>query len=145
VLGEIGKVDNFGQQRLAVRFHRLIMPDGYSVGLDRFLGMNQMGETGLRDKVDRHFMQVFGVSAAIGALSGLTQYGTRYGLDVSAGDVYRQGVSRSMADSSVRILDRYLNILPTFTIREGHRVKIYIAHDLELPDYNDHQRKEDQE
>jgi type IV secretion system protein TrbI len=36
VLGETKKVDTFGQTRLAVVFHRLIMPDGFSVSLDQF-------------------------------------------------------------------------------------------------------------
>lgn len=40
VLGEAKRVDTFGQTRLAVAFHRLIMPDGYSVSLDQFKGMN---------------------------------------------------------------------------------------------------------
>jgi type IV secretory pathway VirB10-like protein len=40
ILGETKKVDSFGQTRLAVAFHRLIMPDGYSVSLDKFKGGN---------------------------------------------------------------------------------------------------------
>lgn len=36
VLGEAKRVEAFGQTRLAVAFHRLIMPDGYSVSLDQF-------------------------------------------------------------------------------------------------------------
>ncbi len=135
VLGEAERVEAFGQERLAVMFHRLILPDGYSVRLDRSPGLDQIGETGLRDKVNNHYLRIFGVSLAIGALSGLTQYNTRYGFEVSAGDLYRQGVSRSLAESSTRILDRFLNTLPTFTIREGHRVKIYVTADLDLPAY----------
>jgi type IV secretory pathway VirB10-like protein len=50
ILGETKKVDTFGQTRLAVMFHRLIMPDGYSVSLDQFKGLSQIGETALRDK-----------------------------------------------------------------------------------------------
>ena len=43
----------FGQQRrIAVVFHRLIMPDGYSVDLDQFQGLDQIGEDGLKDKVN---------------------------------------------------------------------------------------------
>ena len=53
VLGEVHRVDHFGQERVAVFFHRLIMPDGYSLSLDRFHGLNQVGETGLKDKVIR--------------------------------------------------------------------------------------------
>ena len=76
----------FGQTRLAVAFHRLIMPDGYSVSLDQFKGMNQIGDTGLRDKVNNHYFKIFGASLAVGAIGGiaeahssglLTQSGTR--------------------------------------------------------------------
>src|SRR6202008_4359442 len=59
VLGEVRRVDTFGQQRLAVVFHRLIMPDGYSVLLDQFQGLNQIGETGLKDKVNNHYVEIF--------------------------------------------------------------------------------------
>jgi type IV secretion system protein VirB10 len=43
-----------------------------------------------------------------------------------------------MANSSINILDRFLNILPTVTIREGNRVKVYLSGDLLLPDYSEH-------
>jgi type IV secretion system protein TrbI len=143
VLGEVKRVETFGQQRLAIMFHRLIMPDGYSVSLDKFQGLNQIGETGLVDQVNHHSMQVFGVSLAIGAIAGLSQANTRYGLDESAADAYRQGVATSLSQSSLRILDRYLNVLPTFTIREGHRVKVYLSDDLLLPAYDQHQMPSD--
>jgi type IV secretory pathway VirB10-like protein len=32
-------------------------------------------------------------------------------------------------------MNRFLNRLPTITIREGHRVKVYLTSDLELPSY----------
>src|SRR6266446_5993418 len=44
ILGETKPVEAFGQTRLAVAFHRLIMPDGYSVSLDQFKGLNQIGD-----------------------------------------------------------------------------------------------------
>lgn len=138
VLGEVKRNDSFGQQRLAVSFHRLIMPDGYSVSLDQFKGLNQIGETGLRDKVNHHYAQVFGVSLAIGAIAGLANINTSYGYDSSSMDTYRQGVTSSLSQSSLRILDRYMNILPTFTIREGMRVKVILTDDLMLPDYARH-------
>lgn len=138
VLGEVQKVNSLGQQRLAVFFHRLIMPDGYSLSLDQFQGLNQIGETGLRDQVNHHYMQVFGVSLAIGAIAGVEQAGASYGYNTSGVDLYRQGVAASLSQSALRILDRYLNILPTFVVREGHRVKVYLTDDLALPAYNRH-------
>src|SRR5437660_8012850 len=95
VLGDVRRIESFGQKRLAVFFHRLIMPDGYSVSLDKFQGLNQIGETGLRDKINHHYLQVFGASLAIGAIAGLSQANTRYALDESAADAYRQGVATS--------------------------------------------------
>jgi type IV secretion system protein VirB10 len=138
VLGEAKKLESFGEQRLAVAFHRIIMPDGYSVSLDQFKGLDQIGETGLRDQVNHHYLQVFGVSIALGALAGLSQSNTRYSLDESALDAYRQGVATSVSQSAVHVLDRYLNVLPTFTIREGYRIKVYLSQDLMLPAYEQH-------
>jgi type IV secretion system protein VirB10 len=136
VLGEVKRVEAVGQERLAVTFHRVIRPDGSAVSLDQFQGLSQMGETGLRDQVDHHYLQIFGLSTAIGALAGFAQYHTRYSaIDTSANDAYRQGVSSSLAQSSMHVLDRYLNVLPTFTIREGHRISVYLSQDLMLPPY----------
>ena len=142
VLGEVRKIETFGEARLAVTFHRLLMPDGYSMNLDQFHGLNQIGETGLKDQVNHHYLQVFGVSLAIGAIAGLSQANTSYGTNESAADAYRQGTATSLSQSSLRILDRYLNVLPTVTIREGHRVKIFFSDDLLLPAYDQH-RMED--
>jgi type IV secretion system protein VirB10 len=143
VLGEADKVNAFGQQRLALFFHRLIMPDGYSVNLDRFQGLDQIGATALRDQVNNHYAQIFGASLAIGLLGGVAQVGTGNIYTDSAADRMRNGFGVSMATSAERILDRFLNILPTITIREGHRVKVYLSNDLMLPDYGSHQMPED--
>lgn len=138
ILGEAKRNDSFGQQRLAVVFHRIIMPDGYSASLDQFKGLSQIGETGLRDKVNRHYTQVFGVSLAVGAIAGLASVNTGFGFNATALDAYRQGVTANLSQSSLRILDRYLNVLPTFTIREGHRIKVVLSDDLLLPAYARH-------
>ena len=143
VLGEAKKVEAFGQQRLAVLFHRLIMPDGYSVSLDQFKGLNQIGETSLRDKVNNHYLQIFGVSMAVGILGGIAEAGTGNVLTNSSLDRAREGFGANIANSSINILDRFLNILPTVTIREGNRVKVYLSGDLLLPDYAQHAMQPD--
>ena len=76
VLGEARKIGavGFGQQRrMAVVFHRMIMPDGYSVDLNQFHGLDQIGEEGLKDKVNYHYLQVFGTSIALGVIAGAAQ------------------------------------------------------------------------
>ena len=91
ILGETRKVDALGQTRLAVVFHRLIMPDGYSVSLDQFKGLDQIGDTGLRDQVNNHYLRIFGVSLAIGALGAVAEAGTGSALTASGSDLMRQG------------------------------------------------------
>lgn len=138
LLGETRKVEAFGTTRLAVLFHRLIMPDGYSVSLDQFKGLNQGGDTGLRDRVNNHYTQIFGASLAIGALGAAAQLGTGSVFSQSGTDRLREGFGASASQSSLQILDKFLNVLPTISIREGHRVMVYLAGDLSLPAYNNH-------
>lgn len=139
ILGDVQKVDSFGQRRLAVTFHRLLMPDGFGVDLDRFHGLNQIGETGLSDQVNNHYIQIFGTSIALGIISGAAQATTTSsGYSQSGSDSLRQGIASSLAQSGAHVLDRFLNILPTITIREGHRIKVYLSDDLLLPAYENH-------
>lgn len=138
LFGETRKVESLGQSRLAVSFHRLLMPDGYSVSLDHFQGLNQIGDAGLRDQVNNHYLRIFGASLAIGAIGAVAEAGTAGALTASGGDLLRQGFAQSTAQSSAQILDRFLNNLPTITIREGHRIKVYLSGDLALPDYTNH-------
>jgi type IV secretion system protein TrbI len=147
LLGETKKISEIGQERLAVVFHRLIMPDGYAVDLDQAPGLNQIGETALHDEVNNHYFKIFGASIAIGAIAGLASIGTSNstvtGLPTSNLSAYREGVTGSLSQSSLHILDRFLNIPPTITIREGHRVRIYITQDLLVPAYAQHRMPSD--
>jgi type IV secretion system protein VirB10 len=119
------------------------MPDGYSVSLDKFKGLDQIGDTGLRDQVNNHYLRIFGTSLAIGALGAVAEAGTGGVLSQSGTDHLRQGFAQSTAQSSAQILDKFLNIMPTVTIREGHRVKVYLSGDLAVPDYSNHKMPSD--
>ncbi|MGC1300626.1 MAG: TrbI/VirB10 family protein [Alloacidobacterium sp.] len=107
VLGEARKIGSagFGQQRrLAVVFHRMIMPDGYSVDLDQFHALDQIGEEGLKDKVDNHYLEIFGTSIALGVIAGaaqITQGGGVYG--GSGPQVFTNGAASSVSQSATTI------------------------------------------
>ncbi len=138
VLGETRAVQSLGQTRLAVSFHRLLLPDGSTVPLDQFRGMNQIGDSGLRDRVNHHFLSTFGAAAAVGLVTGLSQLLGSAGFGIGDGDrtvVIAGGVAGSTAQASEQVMNRFLNRLPTITIREGHRVKVYITSDLDLPEW----------
>ena len=141
VFGEARKVDTFGQTRLAVAFDRLLMPDGFSVNLDQFSGLGQQGATALKDKVNNHYAKIFGASLAVGVLGGVAELGTGGIYTADSADLMREGFAVGMANSGEQIMNRFLNQMPTVTIREGTRVKVYLSNDLLLPDYNQHQMR----
>jgi type IV secretion system protein VirB10 len=142
VLGEARKIGTagFGQQRrIAVAFHRMIMPDGYSVDLDQFLGLNQIGETGLKDKINNHYLQIFGTSIALGLIGAAAEISNNGGQLTGNGiDAYKYGAAASVSQNATTILDRFISIPPTITIREGYRVKVYISQDMLLPAVENH-------
>jgi len=74
VLGETRPVQTFGETRLAVAFNRIVLPDGRTYRLDQFVGLNEIGDAGLRDQVNQHYKSTFGAAAAIGLISGFAQY-----------------------------------------------------------------------
>jgi type IV secretory pathway VirB10-like protein len=142
VLGEARKIgaSGFGQQRrMAVVFHRMIMPDGYSVDLDQFQGLNQSGAEGLKDKVNNHYLEIFGMSIALGVIAGAGEIEQGGGtISTSGSQAFATGASASVSQSATSALDQFLEIPPTITIREGHRVKVYFTQDMLLPAYENH-------
>lgn len=139
ILGETKAVQAFGETRLAVAFHRLVLPDGSTFSLDRPPGLNQIGDAGLRDQVNQHYWSTFGAAAAVGLVSGLSQFLGGAGLSAGQGDrtvIIAGGTADAASQAGLQVMNRFLNRLPTITIREGHRIKVYLTSDLELPAYN---------
>ncbi|WP_420449659.1 TrbI/VirB10 family protein [Candidatus Palauibacter sp.] len=130
VVGTASAVQNRDQSRLAVAFHRLLLPDGSWIDLE-FAGLNQTGESALRDQVNRRYLSTFAAAGAVGALSGLTLAGTSpYGL--------RAGVGQGLGGSATSVLDRYLNRMPEITIRAGHRLRVWFTADVLVPIHTTH-------
>jgi type IV secretion system protein VirB10 len=137
LFGETTSVQAQGETRLAVTFHRLVWPQGESFSLDGLRGLNQRGDLGLRDHVQRQQWSAFAVAGAMGLISGLTQFvGTRgLGATDRSTTVVLAGAADATGHVAPQVLQSYLNRLPTITIREGHRVKVYLTRDIELPAY----------
>jgi type IV secretion system protein VirB10 len=136
ILGESSNVNLTGQKRLAVVFHRIIMQDGYSVNLDKFHGLDQQGASGLTGRVDTHWPSLIATAVLVGAISGLSEYGA---IGTGGGLGYIGfGVGQQTGQAATQILDRALNRLPTITVYEGTRVRIWVQRDFTLPDVDNH-------
>ena len=130
IIGTTQAVTNQDQSRLGVGFDRLIYPDGRWVSL-QFRGLNQLGEGALKDQVDRHYFSMFAAVGAVGVLSGLTAAG---GNPYEGGTAsMRSAAGQGLGQAATRILDRFLNRLPTITIRAGHRLRVWFTSDVLVP------------
>lgn len=129
-IGTAQPVRGQDQERLAVGFHRVILPDGKHVPL-RFQGLNQVGEGALKDQVNRHYFSTFLAAGAVGLMSGFAAIGGNPYAGGLAG--YRSGVAQSTSESGMQLMRRFLNRYPTITIRAGHRLRIWFTSDALFP------------
>ena len=131
VLGTASGAEGPFQERLAVGFHRMIFPDGRWImleGPNSLWGLSAMGESSLKDQVDRHYLQAFGSAGAIGLLAALSQ-----GQGGQGGYGVQDAMSQNAAQMGLQLMSRFLNRRPTVTIRAGHRLNIRFMTDVIIP------------
>ncbi len=134
-LGDAKRVGTANQRRMDVSFHRMILPDGRGVTLEKMIALDQAGETALSGKVNRHLLSTFGTAAVMGGLAGFSQIGSGSGFTGNGIDAYRQGVASSMSQQGQSILQQGLNRPPEITVPEGKFLMIYLSDDLHLPEF----------
>ena len=137
LLGDVQSVGNAQQRKMFVTFHRAICPDGFSLEFAKYIGLDQIGTTGLATKVDHGYLQAFAAAAAIGGLGGLAQIGNG-GSVLDPSVQIRNGISEQSAVEGEQVLNHFLNRLPIITLKEGSRARVYIGTDLLIPAYAEH-------
>ncbi len=137
LIGTVQSVGNAQQRKIFVTFHRAVCPDGFSLDFDKYLGLDQIGTTGLATKVDHGYLMAFGAAAAIGGLGGLTQIGNN-GSVLAPSTQIRNGISEQSAAEGEQVLNHFLNRLPIITLKEGTRARVYIGRDILIPSYSEH-------
>jgi type IV secretory pathway VirB10-like protein len=137
LLGTVQSVGSEQQRKMFVTFHRAICPDGFSLEFAKFIGLDQIGTTGLATKVNHGYLEAFAAAAAVGGLGGLAQIGNN-GSVLTPSTEIRNGISQESAMEGEQVLDHFLNRLPIITLKEGSRARVYIGTDLLIPSYAEH-------
>lgn len=138
LLGTYDARINYGQSRALVVWTRMIFADGQSIDLDRLVGTDAAGQSGVSDRVDNHtgkllmaglLSTLFGVGANAATVGGGDNSDIAYAIRESAG--------RSVENAGDKIVSRQLDIQPTITVRPGARVRVLVSRDLVLAPWLD--------
>ena len=121
-----------GQNRLAVAWTRLLLPDGSAIDVGELPGVDAAGRSGLSDRVNHHTARIFGNALLLSLLSaGFEAAQPSPGdLRLSAGDLALAGASRQLEGAASEILRRSGSIPPTVRIRAGTAFHVFLTGDL---------------
>lgn len=114
-----------GVNRIFVIWTRLRTPGGLDLELASPT-TGELGESGLRVDIDSHFMERFGGSALLSIIGGLSA--TQSG---GSGDRYAD-TANSFSRSAEIALENSINIRPTGFLRQGTKIIIMMAQDLDF-------------
>ncbi|MEL7546114.1 MAG: TrbI/VirB10 family protein [Pseudomonadota bacterium] len=134
LIGRYDSVVAFGQSRALMVWTRIIMPDGTSMVIDNLPGTDTSGYAGVKDRVDHHYLELFG--AAI--LSSVLSVGSELGRDTDDSEIIealRDGGQRTINQAGQQVVNRQLAVQPTITVRPGWRLRVIVNRDLVLQPY----------
>ncbi len=117
-----------GQARVFVLWTQARTPTGVVVPLAS-PGTDELGRAGLPGAVERHFWQRFGAAMLITLIDGAVQAGVQASAGSGGTVIYAPGASQ---DVLTEVLKETVAIAPTVTKRNGDRIQVLVARDLDF-------------
>ncbi|NGN43532.1 IncP-type conjugal transfer protein TrbI [Mesorhizobium sp. CGMCC 1.15528] len=128
----------FGQNRVLVVWTDIIFPNGSTLQIGGMAGTDGQGYGGLRDKVDRKWLQTFGSAiliAIIGAGVDMAIPQDRYAFGSANGaeDAARRNFAETFGRVADRTIQRNMDVQPTLEIRPGYKFNVLVDQDIVFP------------
>jgi len=117
-----------GQARVFVVWTEARTPTGVVVPLDS-PGTDELGRAGLPGEVERHFWERFGAAMLISVVNGAVQAGVQAANHSGGAVIYAPSTSQ---DVMTEVLKSTVNIAPTVVKRNGDRIQVLVARDLDF-------------
>lgn len=134
IVGTTLRIQNINepiQARMAMAVKWAILPNGNRIDFSKMAALDAAGVAALKDKVNHHILaQLLGLTAygVLGAAPGLNIQGQ--GEPLSSQQQTTASITRGMRDQFSEFAKKYLNLVPTITIRAGTPFKIFVEDDL---------------
>jgi type IV secretion system protein VirB10 len=127
LIGETRGEVTQGQTRVFVVWTQARTPTGVVVQLDS-PGTDAIGRSGLEGKVNRHFWQRFGAAALVSTIDGAVQAEVQS--SARGGTVVLDPTASE--DVLTEILRSTINMPPTIRVRNGARIQVLVARDVDF-------------
>jgi len=127
LIGETRGEVRQGQARVFVVWMQARTPHGVAVQLDS-PGTDSLGRSGLDGQVNRHFWERFGAAALVSTIDGVVQ--SEVQSSARGGTVVLDPTASQ--DVLTDILRSTVNIPPTIRVRNGARIQILVARDIDF-------------
>jgi type IV secretion system protein VirB10 len=141
LIGSYSSTVQYGQSRLFVVWQRIVFPDGRALDIGAEPGTDSAGYAGFKDRVDSHWVQIFGSAVMMSAISAGISYSQdryqqgngNYYAPPRFSDELSQAVGQQFGQAAAKLLEKNLDIAPTLKIRPGYRFSILLIKDFVFP------------
>jgi type IV secretion system protein TrbI len=138
LVGKYNSQVDYGQERVQIVWHRINYPDGTYLEIGGMNGIDSEGTSGIRDRVDKHYIQLFGFTALSSLFTvafDLSQrraygYGGPGAVYPSTGDTAAAAIGRQVSETGSRWIQKNMNVPPTLTIRKGYKFNVHVDRDI---------------
>jgi len=140
LVGEYNSDLSFGQKRVQVVWNRIIFPDGQSIDLEKMQGSDIAGYTGFYDKVDNHYLRIYGNAILLSLMgAGYDILNRNAEQSTDPRETVAASVGQKLADVSGKSLEKNMDVQPTLIIDPGYKFKIMVMKDMILENIEDAQ------
>lgn len=129
----------YGQSRILVVWKRIIYPNGQSINLEGMPGVDISGYAGFGDKVNNHYMKIFGsviLMSAISAGAQLSQTNNNNNNNNNTPTVNQElaaSLGVNIMNAANMMLQKNLGLQPTIVIRPGYLMNVSVTKDIVFP------------
>lgn len=137
ILMKVNRIKNVNeaiQARVGFTVFKGVLPDGRVIDLTKATGLDREGIGAIKDQVDYHFMAQF---LGVAAYALVSSESSRAGSGISNDNTYAGDVGQSMREQFSPLAQKYINLVPTVTIRPGQSFRIMFEETVYVEPWKD--------
>ena len=125
----------YGQARVLIAWQRIVFPDGKAMDIGSMPGADSAGYSGFGDKVNNHYLRVFGSAFLMSGVTAGIAMSQDNGSDSvngrpTASSAMSEALGQQLGQVTAQLISKNLNISPTLEIRPGYRFNVIVTKDM---------------